>query len=84
MDIKLNYDLDSKSFLSKFDSENLFINNKQIFIDEGDITFKDSIFNIDFSLRLNNSNNPIKLKGLIPLKNEDNLDLRLIGNVEFL
>ena len=34
-----------------------------------------SAFNIDFSLLLNNSNNPIKLKGLIPLKNEDNLDL---------
>ncbi len=84
LDIKLYYDLDSKSFLSNFESENLFINNRQVFIDKGDLNYTDSTFDIDFSLLLNSSKKPIRFIGLVPLKNKDNLDLKLIGDAEFL
>ena len=83
LDIELIYDLDAKTFLSSFDSENLFINTKQIFIDKGELNYKDSSFDIDFSFLLDSSKNPIRLEGFIPSKKENNLDLRLLGNEGF-
>jgi len=52
--------------------------------DKVKIEFKDSIFDIDFSLLINDSEIPINIEGLIPINKSDNLDLRLIGNGKFI
>ena len=80
LDINLVYDLDSKSFSSDISSNNTFIKNNQIIFDKSILKYDNSILDIDFSLLLNDSVIPITIEGSIPLKKEDKLDLRLIGN----
>ena len=84
LDVNLLYDLDTKSFSSKISSNNSKIKNKKIVFDKGLIEFKNSIFDIDFSLLLNDSQIPINIKGSIPINKSDDLDLRLIGNGQFI
>ena len=84
LDINLSYDLDKRSFASNISSEFSSVNNNQIFFDKGSINYSNSIFDIDFSLLLNNSITPINFEGSIPIKKEDKLDLRLIGNGKFI
>ena len=55
LDMNLFYNLDTKSFSSSIDSNNLSINENQIKLEKGFIKYNDSIFNIDFSLLINNS-----------------------------
>lgn len=84
MDIDLFYDIDTKSFSSEISSNNSSIRNKEIVFDKGLIEFKNSIFDIDFSLLINDSEIPINIEGSIPTNKSDNLDLRLIGNGKFI
>jgi len=84
LDMNLFYDLDEKSFFSEIFSDNLSIKNKKIVFDKGLIEFKNSIFDIDFSLLINGSEIPINIEGSIPLNKSDKLDLRLIGNGKFI
>ncbi len=84
LDMNLFYDLDAKSFFSEIFSENLSIENKKIVFDKGLIEFKNSIFDIDFSLLINDSEIPINIEGSIPVNKSDKLDLRLIGNGKFI
>ena len=84
LDINLLYDLDAKSFLSNISSKNTSIKNNLIIFDKGKIEYDNSIFNIDFSLLLNDSEIPIDIRGSIPINEEDKLDLRLIGNGKFI
>ena len=83
-DINLFYDLDTRSFASKIFSNNSTIKNKKIVFNKGLIEFKNSIFDIDFSMLLNDSQIPINIEGSIPINKSDNLDLRLIGNGKFI
>ncbi len=80
LDINLFYDLDKKSFSSEISSNNSSIKNNEILFDKGFIEFTDSIFDIDFSLLVNDSKTPLNIKGEIPIDRSDNLDLRLFGN----
>ena len=82
-DIKLFYDLDKKSFSSDIYSNKTFIKNNQIIFDKGMFKYENSIFEIDLSLLLNESIQPIKIEGSIPLNKDDKLDLRLNGNGKF-
>ncbi len=84
LDINLFYDLDRKSFSSEIFSNNSSIKNKKILFDKGIIEFKNSVFEIDFSLLTNDSEIPINIVGSIPINKSDNLDLRLIGNGKFI
>ncbi len=84
LDMNLLYDLDTKSFDSKISSNNSTIKNKKIVFNKGLIEFKNSIFDIDFSLLLNDAQIPINIEGSIPINKSDNLDLRLIGNGKFI
>jgi len=84
LDMNLFYDLDTRSFASKISSNNSTIKNKKIVFNEGLIEFKNSMFDIDFSLLLNDSQIPINIEGSIPINKSDNLDLRLIGNGKFI
>ncbi len=84
LDINLFYDLDKKSFFSEIFSNNLSIKNKKILFNKGLVEFKNSIFDIDFSILINDSEIPINIEGSIPLNKSNNLDLRLIGNGEFI
>ncbi len=79
-DIDLFYNLEKKSFSSRISSNNSSIKNNKILFEKGIIEFNNSIFDIDFSLLLNDSEIPINIKGSIPINKSDNLDLRLIGN----
>ncbi|KGG03769.1 hypothetical protein EU98_0099 [Prochlorococcus marinus str. MIT 9314] len=83
-DIDLFYNLDNKSFLSQISSKNSSIKNNKLFFEKGIIEFNNSVFDIDFSLLINDSKIPISFKGSIPLNKSDNLDLRLIGNGKFI
>jgi len=56
----------------------------KIVFEKGLIEFKNSIFDVDFSLLLNDSQIPINIEGSIPINKSDNLDLRLIGNGKFI
>ncbi len=84
LDMNLFYDLDTKSFSNVISSNNSSIRNNQIIFDKGLIEFNNSVFNIDFSLLINESKTPISIKGTIPINREENLDLRLNGNGKFL
>ena len=84
LDINLFYDLDSKSFSSDISSNNTFIKNNQIILDKGWVEYNNSIFDVNFSLLLNDSTIPITFEGSIPLNKEAKLDLRLIGNGQFI
>ncbi len=84
LDMNLFYDLDTRSFASEIYSNNSTIKNKKIVFNKGLIEFKNSIFDIDFSLLLNDSQIPINIEGSIPINKSDNLDLRLIGNGKFI
>lgn len=84
LDINLFYNLDAKSFTSQISSNNASIKNNKIFFDKGQIGFDNSIFNVDLSLLINDSNIPINLEGSIPINNSDNIDIRLIGNNKFI
>ncbi|WP_036924650.1 MULTISPECIES: translocation/assembly module TamB domain-containing protein [Prochlorococcus] len=84
LDMNLFYNLDTKSFSSEISSNNSSIKNNKILFDKGLIEFNNSIFDIDFSLLINDSEIPIKIKGRIPTKTTENLDLRLIGNGKFI
>ena len=84
LDINLFYDLDTQSFKSNIYSNNSSIKNNQIVLDQGLLEFNNNIFDIDFSLLLNDSEIPINIEGSIPLNKEENLDLRLIGNGKFI
>nr|WP_225867103.1 translocation/assembly module TamB domain-containing protein [Prochlorococcus marinus] len=83
-DINLLYDLDKKSFATNISSNNTSIFNNPIILDIGDIQYRDSIFNLDLSLLLNNSSTPINISGYIPINREEKLDLRLNGNGKFI
>jgi len=80
LDMDLFYNLDNKSLFSQISSNNSSIKNNKLLFEKGIIEFNKSVFDIDFSLLINNSKIPISLKGSIPLNKSDNLDLRLIGN----
>ncbi|WP_288262621.1 translocation/assembly module TamB domain-containing protein [uncultured Prochlorococcus sp.] len=84
LDMNLIYNLDTKSFSSEIYSNNSSIKNNKIFFDKGLIEFNKSIFDIDFSLLVNDSEIPINIQGKIPINKKDNLDLRLIGNGKFI
>ncbi len=80
LDINLSYDLDRKSFSSEIFSNNSSIKNNKILFDKGLVEFNNYIFDIDFSLLINDSEIPINIEGKIPINNSDNLYLRLNGN----
>jgi len=84
IDMNLFYDLDTKSFSSEISSNNSSIKNKTIIFDKGLVEFDNSVFDIDFSLLINDSEIPINFEGSIPINKSDNLDLRLIGNGKFI
>ena len=84
LDINLFYDLDSKYISSNISSGNTFIKDNQIIFDKGDFEYSNSIFDINLSLLVNDSKKPITIKGTIPLRKNDNLDLRLIGDEKFI
>jgi len=84
LDMNLFYDLDTKSISSEISSNNSSIKNKTIIFDKGLVEFDNSVFDIDFSLLINDSEIPINIEGSIPLNKSDNLDLRLIGNGKFI
>ena len=80
LDMNLFYNLDTKSFSSEISSNNSSIKNNNIVFDKGLIEFSNSVFDIDFSLLLNDSEIPITINGLVPINKTDQLGLRLIGN----
>ncbi len=84
LDMNLLYDLDTKSFSSNIFSNASSIKNNIIIFDKGIVKFNNSIFDIDFSLLINDSEIPINIEGSIPINKSDNLDLRLIGNGKFI
>ncbi|AQL31410.1 MULTISPECIES: translocation/assembly module TamB domain-containing protein [unclassified Prochlorococcus] len=84
LDMDLFYNLDDKSFLSQISSNNSSIKNNKLLFEKGIIEFDNSVFDIDFSLLVNDSKIPISFKGSIPINKSDNLDLRLIGNGKFI
>ncbi len=84
LDMNLSYDLDKKSFFSQISSNNSSIKNNIIIFDKGLVEFDNSIFDIEFSLLINDSEIPINIEGSIPINKTDNLDLRLIGNGKFI
>jgi len=84
LDMNLFYDLDANSFSSEISSNNSSIKNNIIIFDKGLVEFNNSIFDIDFSLLINDSEIPINIEGSIPINKSDNLDLRLIGNGKFI
>ncbi len=83
-DMDLFYNLDNKSFVSQISSKNLSINNNKLLFEKGIIELNNSVFDVDFSLLINDSEIPINIEGKIPIKNSDNLDLRLTGNGQFI
>ena len=84
LDMNLFYNLDKRSFSSEIFSKNTFIKTNKLVFDKGLIQFNNSIFDIDFSLLVNDSESPINIEGTIPINKEDKLDLRLIGNEKFI
>ncbi len=84
LDMNLFYNLDTKYFSSEISSNNSSIKNNVIIIDKGLVSFDNSIFDIDFSLLINDSEIPITIEGSIPINKSDNLYLRLIGNGKFI
>ncbi len=84
LDLNLFYDIDTKSFSSEIFSNNSSIKNNIIIFDRGLVEFNNSIFDIDFSLTINDSEIPISFEGSIPINKSENLDLRLIGNGKFI
>ncbi len=83
LDINLSYDIDTKSFFSEISSNNSSIKNNTVIFDKGLVEFDNSIFDINFSILINDSKIPINIEGSIPINKSDNLDLRLIGNGKF-
>ena len=84
LDMNLSYNLDSKSFISEIFSNNTSIKNNKLILDKGLVRFKNSIFDIDFSLLTNDSKDPINIEGSIPINKKDKLDLRLLGYGKFI
>ncbi len=84
LDVNLLYDLDKKSFGANISSNKTSINNIPIMFDIGEVQYRDSIFDLDLSLLLNNSISPINISGSIPINREEILDLRLNGNGKFI
>ncbi len=84
LDINLDYDLDKKTFTSQISSNNSSIKNNKIVFNKGLIKLNNSIFDIDLSLLINESEIPINIEGLIPIKKSDNLDIRFTGNKQFI
>ena len=84
LDIYLLYNLDKKSFATNISSNNTSINSNPIIFDNGEVQYNDSIFDLDLSLLLNNSNVPLDISGSIPINKEDKFDLRLNGNGKFI
>ena len=82
--MKLFYNLDKKSFSSEIYSNNSSIKNNTIIFYKGLVQFNNSIFDIDFSLLINESEIPISIEGLIPINKSDNLDIRFTGNGQFI
>ncbi|WP_042851298.1 translocation/assembly module TamB domain-containing protein [Prochlorococcus sp. MIT 0604] len=84
LDMNIVYDLDIKSFSSNIFSNGSSIKNNKIIFDKGLVKFNNSIFDIDFSLIVNDSEIPINIEGSIPINKSDKLDLRFIGNGKFI
>ncbi len=84
LDINLLYNLDKKFFATNISSNNTSINDSPIILDIGEVQYGDSIFDLDFSFLLNNSNTPINISGSVPINKKDKLDLRLNGNGKFI
>jgi hypothetical protein len=80
LDINLSYDLDRKSFFSEIFSNNSSIKENILIFDKGLFEFNNSIFDIDFSLLVNDSEIPVNIEGSIPINKFGKLDLRLIGD----
>ena len=84
LDINLVYNLTKQNFFSVISSNKTSINNFKIMLDKTFISFKDSLFNVDMSLWLDNSVESINLIGDIPINKENEIDLKLKGNQRFL
>ena len=84
LDINLLYNLDSKTFSTKISSNNTSISNSDINIQKGKVEYNKSIFDLDLSLLLNNTDIPIEITGSVPFNREDKLDLRIFGNGKFI
>ncbi len=84
LDINLLYNLDKKFFATNISSNNTSINDSPVILDIGEVKYDDSIFDLDLSFLLNNSNTPINISGSIPINKKDKLDLRLNGNGKFI
>jgi len=67
LDMNLFYDLDTKSFSSEIFSNNSTIKNNKIIFDKGLVDFNNYIFDIDFSLLINDSKITINIEGSIPI-----------------
>ena len=74
LDINLLYNLDKKLFATNISSNNTSINNRPIILDIGEVQYGDSIFDLDLSFLLNNSNIPINISRSIPFNKQDKLD----------
>ena len=84
LDVKLNYDLNEKEFISFISSNNTSINGYELDLDKTQIDYEDSLFNLDLSLMLNKSGNPIQIVGLIPIDLKNQLNVRLNGDERIL
>ena len=84
LDLNLDYDLRNKSFIGELSSNKTSINSYDIEFNKGEIKFRDSIFDIDLSILLNDSGNPITLFGSVPINKNKEVDLRLKGDERFL
>ncbi|MBO6961013.1 MAG: translocation/assembly module TamB domain-containing protein [Prochlorococcus marinus CUG1438] len=84
LDMNLFYDLDKNYFTSEISSNNTSVKSNKLDFNKGLIEFSNSVFDIDFSLLLNNSEIPINFEGSIPINKSEKLDMRLIGNGKFI
>ncbi len=84
LDINLFYNLDTNYFSTNISSNKSSIKNNKLVLEKGLVEFNNSIFNIDFSLLINDSKIPINFEGSIPINKEDKMDLRLIANGKFI
>ena len=84
LDLKLMYNLDTKSFSSVVRSNKTSINDLNISFQKSLINFKDSFFDVDLSLLIDQSGAPLNLLGSFPLDKNSKLNLRLNGDQRIL
>ena len=83
LDLKVKYDLNKKSFESFISSNQTSINDFSVEFERGKIDLNDELFTIDLSLLLDKSVKPITLSGVIPEKNDKEVDLVLRADESF-